>query len=110
MAGKCLRRLSLLALCPLLVVLFAPPVNAAQGAPSTPGAGTELLSPAITLDKTTGPFTVAEALGRGSPPRPSSPYRSFGSRRCACDRHRPADRRPGQRQGGPLEAPDRLTH
>lgn len=63
MAGKSLRRLSLLALSPLLFVLSATPADAAPAAPSPTGAATELLSPAIALDKTTGPFTVAEALG-----------------------------------------------
>ena len=67
MAGKSLRRLSLRAMLPLLFVLSATTADATQGAPSTPGAGTELLYPAITLDKATGPFTVAQALGEGRP-------------------------------------------
>jgi hypothetical protein len=68
MAGKCLRRLSLLTLFSLVVLLVAIPANATQGAPSTTGADTELLYPAITLDKAAGPFTVAQALGEGTGP------------------------------------------
>jgi hypothetical protein len=68
MAGKCLRRFSLLAMLPLLFVLSATPAAATQDAPATTGADTELLYPAITLDRATGPLTVAQALGEGTGP------------------------------------------
>jgi hypothetical protein len=65
MAGKSVRRRSLLTLVPLLLMLVATPASATPVAPTGQGpqASTELLYPAITLDQTAGPTTVAQVLG-----------------------------------------------
>jgi ABC-type Fe3+-hydroxamate transport system substrate-binding protein len=75
MAGKPLRRLSLLTLFPVLLMLLATPAHATQSAPTDQAPPrTELLHPAITLDQTTGPVTVTQVLGQvltapAEPPR-----------------------------------------